>query len=130
LQAALNAAQAGEPEEKVIAHIEKASPELAAATKKAVIKGGYGVFTTILLAAMVAQCSSLHSTLDVNQLVDQLVVYATEREPYPDLRQKESASPSGEQAAPNRQQRRLQERQSRRQKQPSEQKSPQKPEKK
>ncbi|MDI1264515.1 MAG: hypothetical protein PS018_14765 [bacterium] len=129
LQAALRAAEAGEPEEKVLAHIEKESPELAKAAKTAAKGGRHLLVGALLLLA--AQCSvNVTSTLDVNELVDQVHVYVTGSSPYPTKVPPSQASPPGRKAGPNREQRRQQEHQSRRQKQPSEQKSPQKPEKK
>jgi hypothetical protein len=128
LQDALRAARAGEPEDKVLAHIAKAAPSLAIAIRQETRKGGRGLLTLLILL-LLAHCSS-EATLDVNQLVDQVHVYMTGAEPYPGIERKETASPSERKAGPNRQQRRKQEHQSKKQKQPSGQKAPQKPKKK
>lgn len=113
LQAAIKAEAEGKSDDEIISHVEKASPELAAATKEAAKTGGRGLLAVILVL-LAAQCSmSVNSTLDINQLIDQVHVYTTGSAPYPGSGQTQKALPSEQKAGPNRQQRRQQERQSR-----------------
>ncbi|WP_050043719.1 hypothetical protein [Bradyrhizobium sp. LTSPM299] len=108
LQTALDEARQGKPEAEVVSTIEASSPELAVAIKKKMSAGGA---LTALLLTLLASCSN-STTLNWNQLVDQVHVYATGQEPYPRLTP--LAAPAEEpEARPKqtRQQRRHQERQ-------------------
>jgi hypothetical protein len=83
LQAALDDAQRGKPAEEVIADIEKKSPVLGSALGAAIRKWGSVALSGILLS-LAASCS-MNTSLDWNQLADQVHVYTTGAEPYPGL---------------------------------------------
>ncbi len=110
LQTALSESQQGKPEAEVISKIEKASPELALAIQKKVSASGKPILIGLLLT-LLAGCS-MNTTLDWNQLVDQVHVYATGSDPYPT-----GAIQSQSEATPkiSRQQRRYKERQAKKQ---------------
>jgi hypothetical protein len=126
LQTALNEAQQGKAEAEVIRKIESASPDLAKAIEKKVSIGGKLVLVPLLLG-LLASCST-STTLNWNQLVDQVHVYQTGKEPYPGLGQSTpSASEPESKPAPNRQQRRYTERQAKKQQRQTERQQPKKP---
>ena len=112
LQSALTAAQKGEPDAKVLDKIKDASPELAREIHQATTSSGKPLLGLLLLL-LAGNCSTTTNTsLNWNQLVDQVRVYATGADPYPGLEN------SAEKPKMNRQQRRSQERQTRKQKPP------------
>jgi hypothetical protein len=88
LQSALREAEGGASDEKVIDTIARASPVLASAIQRKTKQGGFILIT--LLLALLASCST-EATLDWNQLVDQLKVYATGGDPYPGLGRSEGS---------------------------------------
>jgi hypothetical protein len=121
LQSALAAAQKGEADSKVLAKIKKASPELAEEIQKATVSSGTPLLA-LLVTLMVGNCSmTTNTSLNWNQLIDQVWVYATKAAPYPNL--------GGPAETPkiNRQQRRSQERQTKKQPQQPEPPPPKKP---
>ena len=130
LQEALNEVQKGVPAAEVISKIEKASPAFASALKEKTARAGPSILATVLLS-LLATCSmnmNTTATLNWNQLVDQVHVYQTEKEPYPGLGQSvPNASEPETKPKISRQQRRYKERQTKKQQQPPEQRSPKKP---
>jgi hypothetical protein len=121
LQAALNAAQQGEPDTKVLDKIKDASPELADQIQKATVASGKPL-VGLLLLLLAGNCSiATNTSPDWNQLVDQVRVYATGGDPYPGL------GNSAEKTKMNRHQRRSQERQTKKKLQQPEPPLPRKP---
>jgi hypothetical protein len=126
LQTALREAEGGMPPDEVISKIETASPELASAIRKKVAIGGWTVLGGVLIS-LLASCS-MNTNLNWNQLVDQVHVYQTGKEPYPGLGQSgPSASEPESRAEPSRQQRRHKERQAKKQQRQIERQKPKAP---
>lgn len=82
LQEALRAAQGGKSTDEVLAPIKKQSPQLATEAESVIKKHGRTALIVVLLT-MLAQCSNLQMTADLNKLIDQMHVYATGKDPYP-----------------------------------------------
>jgi hypothetical protein len=114
LQRALREAEQGRPEAEVINKIEATSAELADAIRKKVSTSKKPILVTLLLS-LLASCS-VSSTLNWNQLVDQVHVYQTGADPYSGLDQATaSMSDSDDKPKASRQQRRYNERQAKKQ---------------
>jgi hypothetical protein len=121
LQNALAASQKGEADAKVLDKIKDASPELADQIQKATVASGKPL-VGLLLLLLAGNCSmATNTSLNWNQLVDQVRVYATGASPYPEL------GNTVEKPKMNRQQRRSQERQTKKQKPQPERPPPKKP---
>jgi hypothetical protein len=120
LQTALSAAQKGEPDARVLDKIKDASPELAEEIQKVTASSGRSLLVVLLL--MVGNCSTTTNTsLNWNQLVDQVRVYATGGTPYPGL------GNSAKEAETSKPQPRSQEPQTKKQQQQPERPHPKKP---
>lgn len=100
LQKALRESQEGAVDTAVIDTIAKASPALAKEISKK-LSSHKGLILSGLLMALLAGCSQ---SINWNQMVDQVRVYSTGAEPYPNLG-KQADAPKAE----NREQRRKQE---------------------
>jgi ribosome-associated translation inhibitor RaiA len=122
LQKALEEAQQGKPEGEVLSKIEQASPELASAIQATIAKSGKPILVVLLLS-LLATCST-NTTLNWNQLVDQVHVYATGSDPYPtgSIQAEPEAKPKI-----SRQQRRYKERQTKKRQRQTEPRKPAKP---
>ncbi|WP_143279127.1 hypothetical protein [Bradyrhizobium sp. C9] len=126
LQSALRDAEQGKPDAEVLSRIETASPELAGAIQKKVSASAKPILASLLFA-LLAGCS-MNTTLDWNKLIDQVHVYATGADPYPQTsRPAESQSRPEEKPKMSRQQQRHKERQAKKQRRQSERQSSKKP---